>query len=536
MDFSIKKDRVFQLLMILAFNIVFFSLSAYFLPANFEENDDVAMCLIASGAYTGVPEPRLVFIHYFYGLVLTFFYKAFREVEWYTLSFCVIHVISLTIIVYSFLKLNKSKLIKSVSLILLYALELTIIQSLQFTTTAAIAAFAGIILIFKRKRFYDVCGIILFFIGTFIRFDSAMLVMLLMLPFYVYKVFPDVKKNIKLIIPVAVCILGAFLLQVFDKQAYNVENWSYYRDYNEERGFILGNSGRVSIINDLPNDISQVDYYLFLYHFIDGKFFNLEKLKEIRGLIADISFSEKSKNILPFINNYRWILSLIIISAGLFFFFAKKRKRKLFILFYLIYLFIIMLYITLDGRINQRVFMSIFFPVLYFLYYKVPIFSKKGLNITYSFILILLSLLFIDNIYKIGRYRNYVKETVIKEQGALLQSVKNKNITLLGFAADLQSENLCGPFEISKYFRNFSLAGSGWTTNSPYNAGGFESYLSLVERDIYLFIASPNQFAIPLIQESLKNNYDCETEVALAARTDNYLLVKFVRKEESDTI
>jgi hypothetical protein len=528
MNFSIKNNKILQFTLILVFNILFFSLAAHFLPTSFEENDDVAMCLIASGAYTGVPEPRLVFIHYFYGLVLTLFYKAFRGVEWYTLSFCVIHVISLSVIVHSFLKLNKSKLIKGVSLILLYTLELTIIQSLQFTTTAAIAAFAGIMLIFEKKRFYGYCGIALFFIATFIRFDSAMMVMLLMLPFIMYKVFPDAKKNIKLIIPVAVCILGAFLLQVFDRQAYNVEKWSYYRDYNEARGFILGNPNRVLVMNDLPDDISQGDYYLFLYHFIDGKFFNFEKIKEIRSLISDISFSEKLKNILPFINNYKWILSLIIISAGLFFFFANKRIMKLFVLFYLFYLFVIILYITLDGRINQRVFMSIFFPVLYFLYYAVPIFSKKCLNITYSFILILLSLLFIDNIYKIGRYRNYVRETAIKEQRALLQSVRNRNITLLGFAADLQIENICGPFEISKYFKGFSQVGGGWFTNIPYNNGNFDSFLSLVEKDIYLFIAFQNQFAIPLIQDSLRNNYDCKTEVALAARTDNYLLIKFV--------
>jgi hypothetical protein len=500
------------------------------MPTNFEENDDVSMCLIASGAYTGTPEPHLIFIHYFYGLILAFLYKAFNGIEWYTISFCIMHIISSSIIVYIFLRIRKSISVKIVSLVLFYALELTNIQSLQFTTTAAIAAFAGILLLFEKERFYVICGMVLFFIGSFIRFQSAMLVMLLMLPFFIYKTVPNIRKNVKIIIPVAICIFGAFILQIFDKQAYNGESWSAFREYNDVRGQILGNPNRVLIINELPNDISQGDYYLFLYHFIDGKVFNLEKIKKLSNLITDISLSEKIKNVLPFVSYNKWILSIILISFGIFFFSAKEKKTKLFILFYLIYISIIMLYITLDGRINQRVFMSIFFPLLYFLYRQASPFSKKELKIVYLFLLISLTLLFINNIYRISVYRDYTKETIIKEEMAILGNLKNKNITVLGFAADLQVENLCSPFEISKYFSNLSLVGSGWATNSPYNAGSFDSYLSLVEKDIYLFISLQNQFAIPIIQDSLKNNYDCETDVALAIRTDNYLLVKFIEK------
>jgi hypothetical protein len=158
--------------------------------------------------------------------------------------------------------------------------------------------------------------------------------------------------------------------------------------------------------------------------------------------------------------------------------------------------------------------------------------SKKSLKVIYTFLIILLNTLFIVNIYQIKKYREYIMETKIREQQAFIESIKDKNITLLPFGIDLEVESLCSPFGVREYFNAFSLVGTGWFTNIPYNKGKLDSYLSMTEKDIFYFINSNSELTVVLIQESLKNNYDCETVLALAARSDNYLLVKFINKAE----
>ncbi|MGB0165887.1 MAG: hypothetical protein ACPF8V_03430, partial [Luteibaculum sp.] len=60
-------------------------LACYFLGIiRFEQNDDVMMLLLASGAYTGEPEYRLVFMNPMLGHLLNALYQGKESIEWYT--------------------------------------------------------------------------------------------------------------------------------------------------------------------------------------------------------------------------------------------------------------------------------------------------------------------------------------------------------------------------------------------------------------------------------------------------------------------
>jgi len=522
-----EKELRYGASIIFLISLIFFVFSVYFLPIKFQTNDDVAMCQIASGASTGTPETRLIFINIIYGIVLSFFYKIFSGIEWYTVFFSIIHIVSLSIIVYTFLRTKKSILIKKVSVILLYVLEFTIIQNLQFTTTAAIAALAGTILLFKKKNIYIIIGIILFLIGTLIRFHSGMLVMLLMLPCFFYEYFLK-EKNIRIIISVAICICIAFIFQLIDKQAYKVKEWSYYNEYNAVRGYLLGNPNKYKIINDLPSDISINQYRLFLTHFIDGKYIDLKKINELKHLVKNIPQPAKYKNIFPFINNFSFILYLIAISFAVLFSSVDK-KNKIFILSYAVFLLIIFLIISSDGIISHRVFIAMFFPIIFFLYGNSSIYPReKNLINIYVFILISFIFTFLYNIYNTKKI-DY--STTINEQMLMLEKVKSDKLKTVSFGASLRIELICDPFQVYEYFNDIPLVGSGWFTNIPYNKGYFDSYLSLPEKNIHLFIA--NNYIpeiIPLIQNVLIENYNCETDILITTETDNYSLIKFIKK------
>jgi hypothetical protein len=369
-----NQTTVIKFLIILFLNILFFILSSYFLPVKFQTNDDAAMCLIANGTWTGTPETRLIFINVVYGIILSLFYKMFGEIEWYTVFFSIIHIISLSVIVYSFIKTDKAKPIKFITIILIYVLELTIIQNLQFTTTASIAAFAGTILLLTRKSVYNICGVILFIIGTLVRFHSGMLVMLLMLPCFYIQYFSD-EKNIKGLIYVVICIFSGFIFHIIDKQAYQVDEWSYYYEYNAARGYLLGNPNRYKIIDNLPDDISKNDFTLFLAAFPDGKYLDLTKLLELKQLVTNISLIDKLKNIKQFIKEFIFILRLILISLVLLILSADK-KYKIFFVLYFLFLILVYLYISFDGLIHHRVFLATLFPIIYFIYINAPMFPK----------------------------------------------------------------------------------------------------------------------------------------------------------------
>ena len=84
----------------LAANVVFFALAAWLLPMGFEENDDVMMAMIANGTYSGAPDFHLVYINVLYGAVLAALYRLTTAVEWYTLSFVLLHIIAMSVLVY----------------------------------------------------------------------------------------------------------------------------------------------------------------------------------------------------------------------------------------------------------------------------------------------------------------------------------------------------------------------------------------------------------------------------------------------------
>jgi len=548
MTFPTQNRKTYIFLLIILCNIVFFSLAAYILPIRYYLNDDVAMCLYANGIYTGTPEARLIFINVIYGLVLKVFYNLFPAIEWYALFFSVIHVISLSIAAYFFIMSNKARPIKVVSIALLYVLELTIVQQFQFTTTAAIAGFAGILLLLERKRVFIVLGMVLFLVGALVRFQAAMLVMLLLIPVFVYKIFPDWKINIKRLLPAAVCICAAFLTQLIDSQAYKSGEWSYYTEYNKVRGQINDNPNSWKInLNELPEGISLTDYYLLQMFLPDGKYINLTKMQEIKGLIEDTKIVERLKNIWPSLNQYRIELIFIIVLLILSFIINIKKSRRIFISFCLIFYIMILSIISLNGLLKPHVFISTLFPVLFIIYYNINVpsvnNSSNKAQTTYQISIgiftvaaLFLSLNLLNNIRIRMTGIRYYEKTALLEQKEILLKLRNRDLKLITFADDLSTELLSSPFEIKKFFKGTAIYGGGWGTNSPYNINRFDSFLTLLEEKVYFFISVPRQQYVSLIQNALEEHYNCDSEVMLAYRTNNYLLVKFVKKEESDTI
>ena len=524
-----------KFLLLLFFNTLFFSFLAYILPLRFEENDDVIMCLISSGIYSGVPDAHLVYANYLYGWFLNLFYSVFPGIEWYTISFCIIHIISLTIISYFIVKrTDKSFWLKSIFLLFLYVIEIRIMLFFQFTTTAAICSFAGLLLLlFERKNLYKFLGIILFILGTLIRYKASGWAILLMLPIFAYKIFSDRKELIKLLVPVSICFLTIIASQTIDTYIYGKnQEWADYKQYDKMRGLINDNPNAMKLMENLPEGVSKNDYHLLLAFFPDGKMIDLSKIKELDKLRRSVPLAEKIKNVYPSLRNYTLLLGLILMLFFVCLLAQKKKIDKAYILCYMIFFIVMLSFVSLDGTLKYRVFMPALLVALFFIYDNFPNNSNKLLKTSLAGIIIVLSLLLTYRMYRIREDKIEFEKTLLTEQWRVIDEVKNQNVSVVSLAADFSIER-CNPFKISKSFSDFSYLCAGWLTTIPLNNDIFDSYISLVDNNIYLFATFENaEWYIPRIQQALIENYNCETEVFEKFRSTNYLLIQIRKKIE----
>ena len=100
---KIVANRYVLFALVLMANIAFVAILSAVLPIRYEENDDIIMAMIANGSYSGMPDYHLVYINVLYGFVLTLLYGWTSAIEWYTLSFMVLHILSMSFLSYCIL-------------------------------------------------------------------------------------------------------------------------------------------------------------------------------------------------------------------------------------------------------------------------------------------------------------------------------------------------------------------------------------------------------------------------------------------------
>ena len=196
---------------ILFVNIIVFTLLAWLLPIRFEENDDLWMCLIANGSYTGIPDGRLVNIHPILGWGIAGLYRMTKAIEWYTLILAAIQILSVSGIVYALSK-NRTmpRILKGLFILFLYVIWARMIVGFQYTTTASLLCLFGCIAILIPRPKWCICGILSIFIASLIRFEAAGMTGILMAPVIVHTLIRRPRVLIPLAGMLLTVLVGAF--------------------------------------------------------------------------------------------------------------------------------------------------------------------------------------------------------------------------------------------------------------------------------------------------------------------------------------
>ncbi|MCC6768106.1 MAG: hypothetical protein IT240_03605 [Bacteroidia bacterium] len=348
-------------------NLILFSSLFLFCEIRYETNDDFFMNSIVSGYSGGMPDAHLPYTHFFIGLALSGLYKLSTALNWYALYLLLTHFISWLILFRCFAA-KKAPLYPLLALSGLFiALEPVFFTNLQFTTSATLAALAGMCLIhfafttnqLRRKTLFAGMALVLF--AAMIRESSAIMAILFcMLTFVNF-------RNMKAMLP-PLLVAGLLLAFIWGLQFANrlyfeqSPEWSaYYHNVKSGNRFNDNPAFYNKVVNvnmnvRAINGWSQNDLNLF------GAFFrNYEPVYNIEAY-DKLYKSYASFSPLPlrdFIYSFRTGFGLpFVLFILLYAFFNAQKDEKLRLLLQGILLLVLAWYIYAALQMKERALLS----------------------------------------------------------------------------------------------------------------------------------------------------------------------------------
>lgn len=485
-----------------------------FFNIRFETNDDVIMLLISSGVISGTPDEHLVFIGIPIGLFLKFLYESLPDVEHYTVLFILLHTFSTLLITSSIAHITENHLLKKSLLFLFFAVEGNLILNLQFTTTSAIVALASLSQLYQASYRKRILGFLLFAIAFCLRYHSAVLVVILSLPFFLYHFNFQIRKLSLLFIPILIisCTLYSFnaLYNNLDKE------WAQYQDFNALRGKI----------NDNPNyykyrghsEKEMINFNLIRNFIPDIKQTNIPELTSILEEIKTNSWRAKANNVYPQISPYFKILIFILLMGFVVFSSTSKKISEMWLFTSLIF-FAIITIIAAEATLKPRVVISAILPILFLtLPYVVAQIAKPSFVKYPVFLIIILGTFFTVELFQTNQYHADEKVHYLN-QTALLEKYVKENSTPILLAPGSFNFEFMEPMNITRFFRNKNIIMMGWLTGIPFK-NQITTHTQLIEANAIFIHQDQMRKLVPLISRGIELNYNIKVDAKMMMSRD----------------
>ena len=516
---------------VLGCNILIFTALTFILPICFEENDDVVMAMIANGGYSGTPDGHLVYINVLYGAVLAALYSWTKAIEWYTLSFAILHILSMSVLAYGILTMpNRATWERILWLLILYTLWAMIIAAFQFTTTAGLTCLAGCVLLLRPSPKARWTGVLFVVIASLIRITAAGLVGVLMAPIIVYTYRFEWRKYI----PLAVMLLLVVGCRVTNNAIYNSDpEWKYYYEYNPLRGQLTDNPNAYTLQpEDMPEGIEWKDYCLLLGYFPDPEQMDLSAVKRLNAIVSTVLFSAKLKNI-HHLDCYAVELGMLLALLVLMILTTGNRTKYIFLILYTCFILALMVYVSLDGILKNRVFLCMLMPMLMTDFMILP--DTTGMKRKWGIVIVILALCgwygYQTNFEQIRK--RHIRHIWEDMQRPMLNEMPS-NVTMVSAGVSMRMEAV-DPWHVWPYeFRKYTL---GWLTWVPLNTPIGQSYRVFLRDDVVIFTHytyKKDASLVNTIRERIAHHYGIQTTVEELCSNDQYAIVK-IKEQKSET-
>ena len=508
---------------VLAVNIVLFAVLAWALPLGFEENDDVMMCMIANGTYSGTPDFHLVYINVLYGWILTLLYGLTQTIEWYTFSFAALHVVSMSVIAYCVLTMpHRARWERILWLLILYVLWARTIIALQFTTVAGITCLAGCMLLLRNSAKARWSGVVFVLIAALVRFYAAGLVGLLMAPIIVYHYRLEWRKYIAIVVMLT-AVVGC---RYVNRAVYDADpEWKYYREYNQLRAQLNDNPNAYKMsAAQLPEGVDVIDYLLLLRFIPDAEQMDLPTLRQLSAMVGEVSFGRQLSN-LHRLDRYAVEIAILLALLVLMMLTTGNPDKRIFLLLYTLFVLVLIVHVSLDGFLKNRVFLCMIVPILITDFMLLPDTTGRKRRWGITIALLGLSGWYGYQIYTERLTAEYNRSVWTRLQQPLLEYVPQEAyVTTIGTSMMMESTD---PWHVWPYdFHKYTL---GWTTYLPLNKPVGHSYRALLRDDMYIFTDrryDREHTALQRVCEQIDKHYGVPVEIIWKVRNGRYAVVQ----------
>jgi hypothetical protein len=470
-----------SLLLSAAFPLISFLIYFIFIGSPvYGTNDDVAFNMMISGVFiVNEPTNLVLFIHPMYAEILKLLYEVNIHIPWYGLSFILFAFCALMVFNFSIIRLcNRFNNKDFIWVLLLLNIFITfpILYHLQFTIISGILCISGTSLILSNILFREdrtksriiilLIALCLCFIGMMIRFDSAMMILIIIFPILTFLIIKKliIRKNdysiryfirntFLVISPIIILLLGIIGIEKSNYLFYRNSDWSYFKEIKEskfisevlDRGTIKWNDKTIKAFSSVGWTKTDFDM-ISTWQYVDKEHFNPKIFNNLRNQIISKNSKETINYFLRFkihlkttieqLMSVNYLIFIFIIPFFLMMFKISKSKFLDIIFQFSVLLFSsFLIYVYLACVVNRTLFRTDFLILLVFLSYSLIIFSSietepyqtKLLLIKHGFIvrntLLILAVFFSLSLFKL---KFDITQIYVKKMEAQSNLIKNK--------------------------------------------------------------------------------------------------------------
>jgi hypothetical protein len=447
---------------------------------SYESNDDLAMNLLLSGAYTGEPTEYIIFINYLLAWIVKVLYELPYNVNWYN---CILIIYASLVFFFAnsiiFIQ-NRGKYVLYISNGVLFLIFISLLSSMNFSKFAAFGLSISIatLLFIKLTTNQKIIAAIFFIIGSLIRFDLVILTSLYFLPsvIFFYKI---ILKN-KSILLISFLFISSFFLNSIHNSIYykNSQYADYIKNFNL-RSKATTHDNKFFNLSDVKNQFSNIgwsenDFNLisdFMWDLGDPVM-NYEKLNMAVSNIERMklpnlySLYYQSSNYISFIHEY-FIYSgfyLVFILMLLIFYLCRSKQLLFYFIVGVLFVFITLFSFSLFSFFNVYKYRIVFGAIMPFVssFIFIP-FTIKYLNFKSANYLIYIVLL----VSFFGFILKFDNSLLYYNQSKLVKLEKNLNshfeVPYIHWA-EIESNSF--------FYRPQSYTNAifmGWFSGSPHN-------------------------------------------------------------------
>ena len=88
-----KKSKIYNLLLVIFFSVIFFNIIILTHDLGYQTNDDIIISDFISGRFTGTPSIHGVFIMFPLTIIMKILYSIFNKIDWYPIIMMLLEMI-----------------------------------------------------------------------------------------------------------------------------------------------------------------------------------------------------------------------------------------------------------------------------------------------------------------------------------------------------------------------------------------------------------------------------------------------------------